>query len=373
MRVYTTIRPRYQRLAEDAIRDTMTEPTDPAAALISISPRTGAIRAMAAVIPNRPKNQFNLVSQARRQPGSTFKTFVLAAAVEMGINPDSTYYVSAPFTYKQHPVGSCEDETWWCVHTYDNSYSGWSSIRSATIRSDNSVYAQLTLDVSPEKVAQVARKMGIVRSTLLPRARDRPRLGRGLAARAGVRLRDDRSGRDLRRADGDQARRARERQGGPARGVGSTDQASRHLRGHRRRSSPGSSSRTCSRGPGRAPRSAALRRARPAPTRSTRTRGSPGTRPTSRRRSGSATRRPRSRWRTSTGSPSAAGASRRRSGACSWSPRSRAPSRRRSPSRPTGRSGSRSRGASTRSTTTRTTRRRRRTTRGRGRACRRGR
>jgi penicillin-binding protein 1A len=168
MRVYTTIRPRYQRLAEEAIRDTLDYPTDPAAALISISPRTGAIRAMAAVIPNRPKNQFNLVSQARRQPGSTFKTFVLAAAVEMGVNPDSTYYVSAPFTYKPHPVGSCEDETWWCVHTYDNSYSGWSSIRSATIRSDNAVYAQLTLDVTPEKVAQVARKMGIVRSTLSP-------------------------------------------------------------------------------------------------------------------------------------------------------------------------------------------------------------
>ena len=69
LKVYTTIVPRYQRLAETAIRETLTEPTDPAAALISISPRTGAIRAMAAVVPNRPKNQFNLLSQARRQPG----------------------------------------------------------------------------------------------------------------------------------------------------------------------------------------------------------------------------------------------------------------------------------------------------------------
>ena len=51
LRVYTTIKPRYQRLAEKAIRDTMTEPDDPAAALISISPRTGAIRAMAAIAP----------------------------------------------------------------------------------------------------------------------------------------------------------------------------------------------------------------------------------------------------------------------------------------------------------------------------------
>jgi penicillin-binding protein 1A len=159
--VYTTIVPRYQRLAEKAIRDTLNQPSDPASALVSISPRTGAIRAMAAVVPNRPGNEFNLLSQARRQPGSTFKTFVLTAAVEMGVNPDSTYYVSAPFTYKVHPAGNCDDGSWWCVHTYANDYYGWSSIRSATIRSDNAVYAQLTLDVTPERVAEEARKMGV--------------------------------------------------------------------------------------------------------------------------------------------------------------------------------------------------------------------
>jgi penicillin-binding protein 1A len=161
LKVYTTIIPRYQRLAEAAIRETLDEPDDPAAALISISPRTGAIRAMAAIVPNRPKNQFNLLSQARRQPGSTFKTFVLAAAVEQGINPDSTYYVSAPFTYRIHPAGNCDDGSWWCVKTYANDYYGWSSIRSATLRSDNSVYAQLTLDVTAQKVAEVARRMGV--------------------------------------------------------------------------------------------------------------------------------------------------------------------------------------------------------------------
>ena len=161
LQVYTTIVPRYQRLAEQAIEETLNLPTDPAAALISISPHTGAIRAMTAVIPNRPKNEFNLLSQARRQPGSTFKAFVLTAAVEMGVNPDSTYYVSAPFTYRPTTVGDCEDGSWWCVHTYENSYYGWSSIRSATIRSDNTVYAQLTLDVTPKRVADVARRMGV--------------------------------------------------------------------------------------------------------------------------------------------------------------------------------------------------------------------
>ena len=181
LRVYTTIVPRYQRLAETAIRNTLNQPDDPAAALISISPRTGAIRAMAAVVPNRPRNEFNLLSQARRQPGSTFKTFVLAAAVEMGMNPDSTYYVSAPFTYKVHPAGNCDDGSWWCVHTYANDYYGWSSIRSATIRSDNAVYAQLTLDVTPERVAEVARKMG-VESPLDVRGAYVPSIGLGSVA-----------------------------------------------------------------------------------------------------------------------------------------------------------------------------------------------
>jgi penicillin-binding protein 1A len=179
--VYTTIRPRYQRLAERAIRETLNLDTDPAAALISIQPGTGAIRAMTAVIPRRPKNQFNLLSQARRQPGSTFKTFVLTAAIEQGINPDSTYYVSAPFTYRPSPVGNCEDGSWWCVHTYDNSYYGWTSIRSATIRSDNSVYAQLTLDVTPERIAQVARRMG-VRSPLQINGQYVPAMGLGSVA-----------------------------------------------------------------------------------------------------------------------------------------------------------------------------------------------
>lgn len=181
LRVYTTIVPRWQRLAQSAIRATLTEKTDPAAALISIDPTSGAIRAMTAVVPGRVNNEFNLLSQARRQPGSTFKTFVLAAAVSRGINPDSSYYVSAPFTYRPVEEGSCDDGTWWCVRTYDSSYAGWSSIRSATLRSDNTVFAQLTLDVTPEKVAETARKLG-VRSSLDVNGDYVPSMGLGTIA-----------------------------------------------------------------------------------------------------------------------------------------------------------------------------------------------
>ena len=90
LKVYTTINPRLQKAAAKAIKDTLYQRDDPAAAVVSINPANGAIRAMTAVTPGRTSNQFNLVAQARRQPGSTFKVFVLTAAIEMGMNPDST-------------------------------------------------------------------------------------------------------------------------------------------------------------------------------------------------------------------------------------------------------------------------------------------
>ena len=179
--VYTTILPRWQRAAQDAIRETLTEPGDPAAAVISIDPANGAIRAMTAVVPGRSNNQFNLLSQARRQPGSTFKTFVLAAAIEKGIDPDTSYYVSAPFTYRPVSDGNCDDGSWWCVKTYDSTYNGWTSITRATLRSDNAVYAQLTLDVGPERVGTTARKLG-VRSPLEVGGQYVPAMGLGSIA-----------------------------------------------------------------------------------------------------------------------------------------------------------------------------------------------
>ena len=71
---------------------------DPAAAIVSINPTNGAIRAMTEFSPGNPKNQVNFASSARRQPGSTFKTMVLTTAIAQGISP-STTYLSAPFKY----------------------------------------------------------------------------------------------------------------------------------------------------------------------------------------------------------------------------------------------------------------------------------
>jgi penicillin-binding protein 1A len=156
LKVYTTIVPRFQKLAVEAMKSTLNLSTDPASALVSINPKNGAIRAMTAVIPGNKNNQFNLAAQGRRQAGSSFKTFVLTEAIKEGINPDTTMYMSAPFHWQPDPSSEA-----WDVSTYSGTYFGPSSITQSTLRSDNSVYARLTLDLGPEKIVTLAHQMGI--------------------------------------------------------------------------------------------------------------------------------------------------------------------------------------------------------------------
>ena len=160
LRVYTTIDLRFQKLAAEAIRDTLYEPTDPASAIVAINPANGAIRAMVSVTPSGQRSQFNLAAQGKRQAGSSFKTFALTEAIRRGIDPDSTTYLSAPLFYQPDPAIEA-----WEPKTYDGSYYGPSTVTAATLRSDNSVYARLTLDLGPENVARMARSLG-VRSAL---------------------------------------------------------------------------------------------------------------------------------------------------------------------------------------------------------------
>ncbi len=161
--VTTTIDKRLQDLAEDAILEHLNVAGDPAAAIVSIAPGSGDIVAMAQAQKGVIRGQFNYATQGQRQAGSSFKTFVLVEAIRRGVNPETTYYDSAPFRWQPVPGGEV-----WEPKTYDNSYVGPISLTRATLRSDNAVYARLTLDVGPEGVAQVARKMGINRSELKP-------------------------------------------------------------------------------------------------------------------------------------------------------------------------------------------------------------
>ena len=170
LKVYTTINPGLQRAATAAIQQVITETTDPAAAIISIDPRSGAIRAMTAVTPGSKRNQFNFVTSARRQPGSTFKVMALTAAVARGMDPFSVSYLSAPFHYQ--PDSTCnpsDPNCAWNVQTYDHSYSGVESVANATVHSDNTVFARLSLDVGPANIVTMAQKLGVRTSLQLPR------------------------------------------------------------------------------------------------------------------------------------------------------------------------------------------------------------
>ncbi len=162
LQVFTTIDRDFQRYARQAIRENLDEPTDPASAVVAINPRTGAIRAMASVAPGRSDLEFNLAAQGRRQAGSAFKTFVLTESIRRGISPQSTHYLSAPFLYQPDPLAEP-----WDVSTFDHSYYGPTPISVATLRSDNTVYARLTVDLGPESVADLAQEMGI-QTTLQP-------------------------------------------------------------------------------------------------------------------------------------------------------------------------------------------------------------
>ena len=161
LRVHTTLDPKAQSAARQAIRANLDLPGDPASAVVSVDPVNGAVRAMTQVVPGRAPD-FNLAFQGRRQAGSAFKTFVLAEAMRQGMHPDRTMYASAPFSHVPGP-----GQKPWQPKTYSGSYYGPSTVTQATLRSDNVVFARLTLDVGPANVARIAQQMGI-RSELQP-------------------------------------------------------------------------------------------------------------------------------------------------------------------------------------------------------------
>jgi penicillin-binding protein 1A len=161
LRVYTSLDMRLQRDAIQALDSTL--PAGPAGALVSVDPATGFIRAMTASTDWRT-TKFNLAWQAHRQLGSAMKPFALTAAVEQGANPATTYYVSKPLHVF---LGLGAVPPYWDVSTFSNTYAGAINLVQATWQSDNTVYAQLALDVGPQRIVNVAHGMGI-RSPLQP-------------------------------------------------------------------------------------------------------------------------------------------------------------------------------------------------------------
>ena len=148
--IYTTLDPTLQLEAVDSIEETLNEPGDPSGAVASVEPQNGAIKALAG-----QKDDFNLALDARRQPGSSFKPFVLATALREFVSPEVTYYLSQnlDFDYGGERVQ---------VRNYDGAQRGRIPLDRAMAESDNTVFVQLAMDLGLENVAEISAAMGVI-------------------------------------------------------------------------------------------------------------------------------------------------------------------------------------------------------------------
>jgi penicillin-binding protein 1A len=155
LEIHTTLDPQLQEMANTAV-DSIVNPEagDPSAALVSVDPATGAVRAM---VGGSDFNQvkFNLATQAHRQAGSSFKPFVYAEAIEQGISPE-TKYVSE---HLEVDIGPYERP--YVVDNYDFIERGPITLKRAVEDSDNTVFVQLALDLGLKNVVEKAHEMGI--------------------------------------------------------------------------------------------------------------------------------------------------------------------------------------------------------------------
>ena len=156
LRIKTTLDLDMQRAAEQAVSGFLPGPEGPTAALVAIENSTGEVRAMVGGR-NYDETPFNLATEGERQPGSSFKAFDLAAALEDGISPESVW-PSREKTFFVHGPNGTEK---FVVHNDEGAYTGENSLTNATAYSDNSIYAEVGLKVGTTRIADLAHRMGI--------------------------------------------------------------------------------------------------------------------------------------------------------------------------------------------------------------------
>jgi penicillin-binding protein 1A len=164
LKVRTTLNPRLQALAVHAVTGVMRSRTDPAAALVAIDPRTGAVKAMVDYLPDGRKMQFNLATQAHRSTGSSFKPITLATALSEGDSLYSTFYGPPELFITDPQCATGPNGGPWDVHNYADEAAGTMNLLDATANSVNTIFAQLIAKVGVRNVKAMAHRLGITSS-----------------------------------------------------------------------------------------------------------------------------------------------------------------------------------------------------------------
>lgn len=156
LRIYTTVNPEWQALAEEIVPRRVGEwqkQKIEQGALCAIDPRNGAVRALVGGV-DFSDNEFNRATQAKRQPGSSFKPFVYLAALIAGYSPQSLC-LDEPKVF----VDDIGKE--YKPRNYDNTYKGVMTMQKALELSRNVVAVAAADLVGPKAVADAAHKSGI--------------------------------------------------------------------------------------------------------------------------------------------------------------------------------------------------------------------
>ncbi|MEA2703285.1 MAG: hypothetical protein QOD63_1230 [Actinomycetota bacterium] len=156
--IHTTLDPRLQQMAEDSVASILPDSQGRfTAALVTVDPTNGAVRAL---VGGRDFDQtkLNLVTDtAGRQTGSSFKPFTLVAALEAGMSPNDTILGTSPCAIPN--PGS--NPPVWTPDNVEGQGGGTLSLTDATVNSVNCAYARLVKLVGPDKVIDVAHRMGV--------------------------------------------------------------------------------------------------------------------------------------------------------------------------------------------------------------------
>jgi 1A family penicillin-binding protein len=155
LKIYTTLDLKAQHIADEVVAKWLKDRGDLQAALVSIDPRNGYVKAMVGG-KNYAENQFNRALTSSRQPGSAFKPFVYLTALETNRFTPVTQFKSEPtvFTYDN-------GRQTYTPSNFNNHYYGWIDLRQAIAKSDNIFAVHTILDIGAENVIATARKLGI--------------------------------------------------------------------------------------------------------------------------------------------------------------------------------------------------------------------